>query len=175
MSGADLDDDIAAALEKGERSIQGLASDLGSDLADVRAAVFAMAGKGRVERCGRDRLNAPTWRLPGRAAKVARVMCEPVVVKVAAPVADAAMDVVTAPAAPRAPEASVMFSPYRARPRARRVGRGPVEEVKRLGPVTPAKRRYAGWFLAADWPLDEVAALFDVSPPALAEAFQRGG
>ncbi|MFZ5719223.1 MAG: hypothetical protein ACOY5Y_07115 [Pseudomonadota bacterium] len=48
------------------------------------------------------------------------------------------------------------------------IRRGRVEPVKRLRAVTPAVRRYAGWFLAAGWPAAEVAELFDVAPEAIA-------
>ena len=38
----------------------------------------------------------------------------------------------------------------------------------RLKELTPRKLRYCKRFLAADWPLEDVAELFDVSPDALA-------
>jgi hypothetical protein len=37
----------------------------------------------------------------------------------------------------------------------------------RLRPLTEKIARYGAWFLAARWPLDEIAELFDVAPDAL--------
>jgi hypothetical protein len=39
--------------------------------------------------------------------------------------------------------------------------------------VSARVRRWCGWFLAARWPLDEVAALFDLHPADLAAAVGR--
>jgi hypothetical protein len=41
----------------------------------------------------------------------------------------------------------------------------------RLAPLTPAKRRYCGWFIAAGWAVNAVAELFDVDPVDVATAF----
>lgn len=46
--------------------------------------------------------------------------------------------------------------------------------VTRLKPVTAKTLRWAPAFLDARWPLDEVAALFDVHPDALVDALERG-
>jgi len=35
--------------------------------------------------------------------------------------------------------------------------------LTRIRPVSPRVKRWAGWFVAAGWDLDEVAALFSVS------------
>lgn len=49
--------------------------------------------------------------------------------------------------------------------------RGP---IIRLRPVTARVARYAAWFLAAEWELDEVAGLFNVGATALADALEFG-
>lgn len=41
--------------------------------------------------------------------------------------------------------------------------------VRRVKPMTSAIARWAGWFLAAGWRLDEVARLFDVEPQDLGD------
>jgi len=46
--------------------------------------------------------------------------------------------------------------------------------VVRLRPVTARVARYAAWFLAAEWDLDEVAGLFNVGATALADALEFG-
>lgn len=42
--------------------------------------------------------------------------------------------------------------------------------VEQLRAVRPGVLRYCRWFLAARWPLEEVAALFDLDPESLREA-----
>lgn len=50
----------------------------------------------------------------------------------------------------------------------REAGRPVVRKrVERLRASSPAVRRYAQWFLAAGWGLEETAQLFDVSPEGL--------
>lgn len=44
----------------------------------------------------------------------------------------------------------------------------------RIGPVTPAKVRFARWFREARWHVDSIAALFDVDPEELSVALQAG-
>ncbi|QFU30296.1 hypothetical protein [Brevundimonas sp. Bb-A] len=46
--------------------------------------------------------------------------------------------------------------------------------VQRLKPMTSARLRYCGWFVAAGWDLHEVADLFDVHEDALADALEFG-
>lgn len=46
--------------------------------------------------------------------------------------------------------------------------------VQRLKPMTSARLRYCGWFVAAGWELHEVADLFDVHEDALADALEFG-
>jgi hypothetical protein len=47
-----------------------------------------------------------------------------------------------------------------------------LERAVRMLPVTASKLRFARRFLDARWDLEEIAELFDVSPDALAAAFQ---
>jgi len=164
---ADLQAEILAELAGGSASIQGLAAKLNAPLEYVRLDVFAMASSGHVEHDGRNALGAPTWRLPiPKAAKVKPPkprLTSGKVVDVAAPVI--AMPPPTpSPFAPRPPTPA--RPPVRgAQLRGRADGR-----VEVRGPVTPAKLRYARWFLDADWPLEDVADLFDLFPNALARA-----
>jgi hypothetical protein len=90
------------------------------------------------------------------------------------PVPEAKAPVVT----PR-PIARAVLPPKRTRARAEpRIER--IEKVRsapavtRLKPVTARTLRWAPAFLDARWPLDEVAALFDVHPDALVDALERG-
>lgn len=44
--------------------------------------------------------------------------------------------------------------------------------VVQLKALTPGKLRYAGWFVAADWSVEETAGLFDLDPDQLADALE---
>ena len=46
----------------------------------------------------------------------------------------------------------------------------PRSGVERLRPLTHARLRFCRWFLAAGWPVQEVASLFDLDVERLAEA-----
>lgn len=59
-------------------------------------------------------------------------------------------------------------------PRPVAVASAPPRTVVRLRAVTQRTIRFSRWFLAADWPLDEVADLFSVNPTALADALEFG-
>jgi hypothetical protein len=41
--------------------------------------------------------------------------------------------------------------------------------IEVLRPMTPSRLRFARWFHEADWPVDDIAALFDLSPGDLAK------
>lgn len=63
----------------------------------------------------------------------------------------------------------------RARPRgaatvATTVATGP--GLVRLKALTPQKLRYAGWFVEADWTIEDTAGLFDLDPEHLADALE---
>lgn len=61
--------------------------------------------------------------------------------------------------------------PARPRAIAAPVAANPVRERSRpFKPVTAKNLRFARWFVAADWPVDEVAQLFHVHPDALVDA-----
>jgi tryptophan synthase alpha subunit len=46
--------------------------------------------------------------------------------------------------------------------------------VRRLRPMTAKKLRFARWFVAAGWDVEEVADLFDVHDDAMADALEFG-
>lgn len=48
--------------------------------------------------------------------------------------------------------------------------RQPVHTAQRIKPLTPRVLRFAGWFHVADWPLDEIADLFDLDVEGLSLA-----
>lgn len=76
----------------------------------------------------------------------------------------------------RAAEAANFDAPEPVRQRAASIGRTiaarRTARVIRMMPVTATKLRYARWFLAAGWDLEETAFLFDVGADALADAVQ---
>lgn len=87
------------------------------------------------------------------------------------PAAEAPPPKITAQEPPRPvpvakPPVSARTPRPRPAPRAQRAG----GVVVRLQPLTPARQRYAGWFLGAGWSLREAAWLFDLDPERLAEA-----
>jgi hypothetical protein len=111
---------------------------------------------------------------PGRVELIEAGGCAPPIV----------MNLPPPPIAEKAPPRASGPSPYdTSRPRPAPVALTPkprrtptrdryreARTVERLRPLTPAVRRYAGWFLAAGWSVDDAAWLFDVSPLALEEA-----
>lgn len=48
------------------------------------------------------------------------------------------------------------------------------DRAVRLKPLTARVARWAGWFVAADWSVEETAELFDVHPDAVADALEFG-
>jgi|GEM_PF-3495364 len=61
--------------------------------------------------------------------------------------------------------------PRAAKPVARLVA---APKVTRLKPVSADIARWSGWFVAADWDVEEVADLFNVHPDGLADALEFG-
>lgn len=143
---------------EGALTVQALSALLGKPIGDVRKCVLVMAAGGDLVGAGRAH-GMVKW-------KSTRPPAAP---PPAAPAPEPAKALPERALPPFKPERQLpMAVPMRRPPPA-----PPKSGVERVRPVTPAIARYAGWFAAARWPLDQVAWLFDVAEPDLAAALGR--
>ena len=189
---------IMAVLTHGPLTVQALAELMDAPIADVRRAMLALAADGQVVGAGRGAAGL-RWRrvFAGAASEAAEAApaaeVSPIVEESIPPrvrggqPAQPAGGVSAEP--PLAPPGSTHPCDAAARsrsllergvdrpaPRAGRVfERRAGAQPPRLKPVSAAIARWARWFAAARWRLDEVADLFDVDPDALAAAVRTGG
>ena len=171
------------------RSVAELAVAIGEAEAAVRRRVYVLAADGLVVGAGRNPAGVVIWRLTDRGAAMAPTPDRPALPDPAPPEPPPPEPIAAVCAPPLPPKRhdlqfgkSAVPPPRPPRPAARAVPAAPPPapvsrdgRVERLKPLTPANRRYCGWFLAAGWGWREVAHLFDLDVHELMGAFTPSG